>query len=346
MATTFQEYHEELTQYLVEAIVEGSSAPSTTSSDDILEALVLDLVSAIPYYDQPGYQEALRLAVGTQLAMTLPNSSNTPEPDHQEGQATYEYYYTGNYSGYRDAFYHRINNTPVQQRLETEVTLAAPELGQGWWEHYSVALLTDAIHQDASVSINSTKLNDELQLKHREFIPGLSPSYYAVFMLGYLPTASAYDAIVQNGNLPAAAQILNDSISSPLFQTNFNAVIHSGGNGMPAAEWYLFNLWISLKALGMPDVDGAILEHTEEGLDVPSSLGPTKWWRGDYNNWFAQMDGSAVIEPAPSVIVMDFPEDEKSYYPGHGYLTEHVSLSNGYGKSFCQWGNLNYYYSG
>lgn len=342
----YPEYDDQISQYLIDALYGESSDSPVMRNEGGLTDLVADLVNAIPYFTSPDFRIAHETALATQFAIKLPNNTISHEPSDSGYGFSARFEYIGNYSGYQDAFYHGVQSTPVQSKLNSEVSRADGSLNDAWWGKYSVALLTEGIRKVVSVQINTSSLTNALHTFHEQFRTGLSPSYLAVFTDGYAPTANAFKAIRDTGQMAEAAQMLNVAISDPIFMTNFNYVMMAGGNSVPAGEWFEFNLWIALKALGLPDVDGAIQAHKDEGLVVPAQLGPIDWWKGAYHDWFVELTDAILLDPCWSRMTEDLPQEcyFTSFSPPPGGTSHaHSPKDNGYSISLCEWGSLSYY---
>ena len=343
---TFPEYADYLSQSLIDGISEVSKGTSEADAADNndLETLVNDLVAAIPYYQNDEVRIAHVDALCRQMAQYMPQEMIAAQPD-MNGSISYHYYYNGSYSNMQDAFFHGVSHSDASSKLDSEVSAAVSALNHSWWGNYCVALLTDALRlSPVNVAINSNKLSDALNGFNSDLTPGLPPTYLPVFTDGYGPTKTAFHAILDTGQAAEAAQILNDGIDSPLFQTNFNTIINQPGDGKDAAMWFLFNNWIALQALGYPDVDAAIEAHKDAGLVVPDQLGPVNWWTGHYKDWYERLDGNDVLDPAPSMFEVDMPENWQTYYPPPQPPTSvDITYPCGYAYSLGEWGPLAWY---
>lgn len=335
----FQSLDQELAQALMNGMAEESSDSSANSRSDSIQDLVNALVEAIPYYSDPAAVAAHKDALGRQLALNLPTAVVEAPPSHGSNS----YMYRGSYSNYFQAYYRNVAQTASQQELAAQVTAAASQLNKSWWGNYSVAVLTDSCDSHYSVDIDDARLRDRLDSLHHEFLPGLTPSYLAIFTKGYAPTKEALDAIFASGQAGEAAELINSGIGSNGFRTNFNAMILTPGDNALAAEWFQYNLWVSLKTLGYPDVDAAISEHIDEGLIVHDPLGPSSWWTGAYNTWYTAANGDHVYEFAKATMQENFPYEYCwGSPPAWGCMDE--SDPQGYVTSLCEWGSLNYYH--
>ncbi|MEM7035970.1 MAG: hypothetical protein AAF570_03250 [Bacteroidota bacterium] len=343
--------YEEIDDLLAQSLIDGmqEQADSAKISLDELRELLNNLTEAIPYFTDPSMYNAHRDAVSRQLGLYLPKESISAKPYYSGGGGSYQawYSYDGNYDDYQDAFYHSVGSNDAQQELNAQVSAAASQLNSSWWGNFSVAITTDCVNRHHSVTINGGNLNDALERFNSEFKPGLTPSYLAVFTDGYSPTCTAYRAIESTGQMSEAAQMLNDGISSNGFRTNFNAVMLNPGDDPLAAEWFLYNLWVALKALGYPDVDAAIAEHEAEGLIIHDHLLPVNWWVGAYDVWYTAVDGELMYGYCQGTMNADFPYR----YCTNGTMgmvicDDGYKDPNGYCESLCEWGDLNYYFSG
>lgn len=346
--STYPEYDNEITQYLTDALRETVSGISSDEVDEALVELVNSLVESIPYFSNPDVRAAHEGALGVELALKLPNGSihAAPTTSNSNGTIRNSYSYRGSYSGCQNAFFGGVQSTDAQIKLDQEVKAAAGNLNDAWWGSYAMAILSDTIRSYYSVSLNSTNLNNAMHQFNEELRPGLSPSYLAVFTEGFGPTSTAFKAIVATGKTLEAANILNASLSNPVFMTNFNYVMMAGGNSATAGEWFEFNLWVALKALGLPDLDGEITRHEAEGLVVPSQLGPGNWWTGSYHDWYVELAGAVLHSHALSTMQANFPVEHTLYYalgPGPDYSHMDENVDNGFCPSFCDWNPENPY---
>lgn len=335
----FPALDQQLTISLVEGIAGGSSdSPAASQSGDLYD-LVNALIEAIPYFSDPETDSAYYDALSRQLALRLPAAAIAEPPSSSSSS----YSYRGSYSNYLQAFYRNVSSTDAQMELQAQVLAAVAQLDNNWWGSYSVAVLTDSCNSHFSIDINEGSLNSNLDSLHSEFLQGLTASYLAVFIKGYAPTRDAFQAILATGQAAQAAEILNDGISSPNFITNSNAVILNAGDDPLAVEWFHYNLWVALEALGYPDVDAAIAQHEAEGLIVHQALGPQNWWSGEYNTWYTQASGSLVYEFAQATMNENFPVEYCwGSPPAWGCMDE--DYDDGYVKSLCQWGSLSYFH--
>ena len=117
-----------------------------------------------------------------------------------------------------------------------------------------------------------------------------------------------------------------------------------GGDSTNAATWFLFNLWVSLKALGHNNIDEAIAGYKSNGLNVPAEVGPGNWWTGGYISWYATLSGADVMSMAQSTIDADMPESVTTVFTGSTIpATNSVNTKQGYSLSLCNWGSLGRY---
>lgn len=312
--------------------------------EDDLKALVLALVNSIPYYRDSDMYQAHRAALSNLLESCLPNDEIEHHPNEGELTVQILYEYDGPYSGYKDAFYHGISMSTAASAVLSQVQAVNSGLNSAWWGNYGVPVLTDAIRQQVSVSLNTDSLTNDLNNNHTKFVPALAASYLAVFQTGYAPTAGAWQAIQNTGQAQQAAVILDKAIAEGQFTDMINPFLSDGGDDTVAAVWFLFNLWITLKSLGYSDIDGAIQNYKNAGLIVPSVVGPASWWNGGYFNWFDPLSGADVKNEASAVIGASMPETEYLIrYNSPTPVILSINEDNGYSQSFCSWGSLAWY---
>lgn len=337
--STYQQYEQTFARYIVNANGLANSLRSVNMLPN-LQALI----DALPYYGDPDFQSAHRGALSNLLAVYLPNSSIAAQAsDYGFGYAT-TYSYNGSFSGYQNAFYSAISLTPAAANLANVVQSAQGNLTTAWWGNYGVAALTDAIKQKVGGAIDSGKLSNALSANNSALLPALAASYLAVYSNGFAPTANALNNLASAGQLAQANTELVNSILSEEFTANINEAIAMGGDSTNAAVWFLFNLWITLKALQNPNVDNAISSFQSAGLEVPAQIGPGQWWSGGYTSWYLPLSGSDVINAASTTINASFPETEISVFSGSPLpVTTHVNKANGYCWSLVNWGSLNWY---
>jgi hypothetical protein len=216
-----------------------------------------------------------------------------------------------------------------------------------WWGSFSLATLTDAINQSGAAQVNTGQLQTDLTSFNATLLPCLSASYLAVYSTDYAPTANALQTILSAGAGSASANALQSAIQAGEFTANINEEISLGGDSSAAATWFLFNLWITLKALDASfDVDGCINAAIASGLDVPAEVQAGNWWSGSYTSYFAVLSGTDILTVYPSVrtiIEMDMPVQENDCWVRAGCTYQNDSVSNGYCQSLTYWGALNTY---
>ena len=323
--------------------------------DPVQDAKLIALIDAFPPYlpVQPGDNTDIkslhRIALANLLECSLPNDPIAPEPSASDPSAgSVSSSYAGTFSGYQSAFFGGIALSDTARAVATQVQIAQSTLDSTWWANYAVTILTDAIRMDApgaASSVNTSQVANDLHSRNKEFLPALSASYLAVFTTGYTPTVTAITAIGTD-----AANCL-DQLTKAILNGQFTAnVIHSikmVGDAASATLWLLFNLWITLQALGESDVDSIITKAIAAGLPVPSDLlGPGQWWSGGYTSWYMALSGSDVAADAADTMQAGMPEiDHITSSDGTQERDMPSTLPNGYATSFCCWSTLNRYYS-
>ena len=332
---SFQQFQQQLVQELFGAAssATGAVSPALTS-----------LIDALPYYGDPDFEAAHRGALTNLLEVNMPNSGIAAQPD-QAGVGYYSVYaYSGSFSGYQSFFFSGISQTSPAASVADVVLAENQNMHDAWWGNYAVSVLTDAIRLTIPITLDTGKLAGDLSNANAAFLPCLAGSYYAVYQNGFSPTANALGVIVSTGQTQQACTSLQSLISSGQFTANVNQAISLGGDSTAAAVWFLFNLWITLKALGCSNVDGAISQFSTAGLNVPAEVGPQSWWNGGYTSWYSALSGSDLAGLFQPAITADMPETETSSIGDDTQPFEQdVSLSDGYSQSLCYWSGINWY---
>ncbi|MBF0309377.1 MAG: hint domain-containing protein [Magnetococcales bacterium] len=340
--TTYLQYAQQLAQELISAPPSGISLSGLTDSN--VNSQLTALINAFPYFGDTDWNSAHRGALSNLLQVNLPNNGIAPHPD--ESGPWYAYYrstysYNGSASGYANAFFPGAVLSASGSRVASEVAAVNAGMNGSWWGGYAVPVLTDAIRAQVSVGVDANKLTTALGNYHSALMPALAASYLGTFKAGFNPTAQAWSSLVNSGNSSAAATLLDQKISSGQFTANINQSIAMGGDSSNAATWFLFNLWIALKALGWSDVDGAISRYKAAGMSIPGQVDAVKWWNGGYISWYSPLSGADLPS---STITASMPESELTSYTG-SYMPSHSSVNeaDGYSHSFCEWGSLALY---
>ncbi|ADU72924.1 Hint domain-containing homing endonuclease [Pantoea sp. At-9b] len=340
--------YQQLQQQFVQEIEGGIGVAIRTVGDDPLSGPLVGLINALPFYGDSSFIQCHRGTLINLLQVNLPNSRIAPEPSSSGVTVTILMEYTGPYSGYRDAFYNGITPNAGGQEVATQVQAMQPALNSTWWSNYGVSILSDAIRLSTSIPLDTGKLSGALSGAHSALMPALTASYLGVFTQGYAPTSAALRPIMNNGQGPQSAQLLAQAIARGQFTANINQAISAGGDSTNAAVWFLFNLWVTLKALGAADVDAVIQQSQTQGLIVPAPVGPGSWWNGGYTQWYTALSGSDVQAKIAPRISDAMPEKETiiQRVPPDGFPisnTFNKTVNNGYPLSLCQWGNLNWF---
>lgn len=334
----YQAINNQLIQDLILSFSDNHISAMSLSTGATSQGLQ-NLINSIPYYQESVSQGTLKSALINIFENNLPNSSITAQPnDSGPWYAPYStsYDYNDNYSGYKNAFFTGISLNASANSILTQVGNSA---NSSFWSVYSVALLTDAIRQQVAVSLDSNALPNALSSYGNLLVTILSPAYLGIFMNGYAPTQNAINAIQDK---IGAAHELDTAIANGQFTANINQALSIPGDSACSATWFLFNLWITLKALGMQNVDAAISNYKQKGLSVPIQIDAGNWWNGSYGSWFSPLDGSYVSSPT---ITASMKEVSYTYFPqSGGYPSKsYENVSNGYSLSLCDWGSLSYY---
>ncbi len=329
----YQSLNNQLKNDLISPSENTTLSISSTSSS--LSVDTQNLINSLPYYQESISQEVLKSSLINIFKNKLPNNSVSPQPSDNGFGYNTSYDYTGGYNGYKDAFFNAISLTPIATNVLTQV---GNIVNENFWNGYAVALLTDAIRKQVSVGLDSNSLQNALNSYSLQISKILAPSYLGIFTNGYTPTQNALSAIK---NKDLALNELDNAIANGQFTANVNQALSIPGDSASAATWFLFNLWISLKALGMQDVDSAIIKYKKNGLNIPIQIDSNNWWNGEYSNWFAPLDGSYIES---STITASMPEESYTYFSGSGYPSKSSeNVQNGYSQSLTNWGSLSYY---
>lgn len=328
--------HDKLLQELAAA-----AASLDAGSGGGLSSGLRGLLDALPYYEDPDWVSAHRGALANLLALSLPNAAIVAHAEEDGPGYSASYRYGGPYTGYQDAFFHGVAESAAATSI---ASMSAPALDATFWSSYSVAVLTDAIRTKLSASVDTTKLSTSLGQYHQTFLPALSASCLAVYQSAFTPTATALATITRAGQSSAVAAELTGVMRSGQFTANVNQCIAMGGPSTDAAVWFLYQLWITLKALNAGDVDAIIGQLQTAGLTVPAEIGPKSWWNGGYSSFFVPLSGADVADPAGDMITTGMPETVSTGYSGSMEpSTSHQVESNGYSTSLCYWGSLSWY---
>ncbi len=341
--TTYQQYQANFAQSLKNSVKNSNvEAKDKSLPDKVINELVA-LIDTLPYYGNPDWKTAHRAPLINFFEYYLPDKSvAAPPPDKGFGYVT-TYEYQGKYKKYKDVFYGSISLISMALSLKQWFGTTNPQFVTENWNKYAVALLTDAIRNTpkVDVDINNSKVTTDLSNYNNLLMPSLSASFLVVFESGYSPTSNALNAIIAANDLAAACTALNKAILEGEFTANINQALSIGGDSATAATWFLFNLWITLTALGCSDVNAAIKSYMTAGLQVPSQVSPTKWWTGSYTSWYAYLSGSDI---KANNITAGMPVESVTCYSMSPWPdSSSYDIPNGYSISFCEDGDLSYY---
>ncbi|QBR03764.1 hypothetical protein [Paraburkholderia pallida] len=322
----------------------SASAASVASLGDLL----CELIDSIPAYGSPDFLQSHRNAIVNLLEIRLPNAPIAPFPTADKPLLV-PLRYSGSYSGYQNAFFDGVSFSPAASALESTVSnpLGVAGVSVDWWGKFAVAALTDTIRRAGIGSIDGGKLANDLNNFNSAFLPLLTASYLSVFRTAYTPTSSVLASILNCGQAAAAGTMLVNALKDGRFVNLVNTSMTIGGDAALAAEWFLFNLWITLAALDESDIDSKITEAMQAGLAVPGEVGPKTdhspgWWCGGYTGWFEPISGNDVAPQASGTIHEQMPQ--QGYWAGEGIDWRDVAPEpDGYSLSLCNWGPLNFY---
>lgn len=189
--------------------------------------------------------------------------------------------------------------------------------------------------------MNTQKLQNDLDSLNQSRAPMLSPSYLYAFQTLWKVSNAALTLINAQGLSSTAVDILTTAIKDGRFTTNINGMLDSG-TSTDSATFFLFNLWMAVKALDpVYDVDALITEAKANKLCVPDVITAGKWWNGAYTTYAPDIDGSVYSSLADNFKAAM--PDSIAISTNWGGASHDSSLQNGYAQSFCLWGPYNYY---
>lgn len=299
-----------------------SKAPEGTEVDST--SALFALIDAWPYWGDPAFEAVHR---ATLVNLMLANMPNAPI-----GTSYFADSYTGTFSGYQSYFFQGSSLSKAADKVRSEVEAVNPACNATWWGGGSVMLLTDQIQASLSVPqmVHTDKLATDIGNFNTALKPCLAATYLGVFESGFVPTANALAKVPSSGE--PAWSVLAKLITQGQFTAAINNALAGGGDGAEAAGWFLFNLWITLKALGAPDVDALIAQFQSAGLTIPSQLEKSTWWDGGYISWFSPLAG-AEFSSLQGLITADMPVETVNYRGAKYYH----NLAGGYGLCFLVW---------
>ena len=192
--TDYQQYERLFVGYLGVAPARDASTPMAAAP--LLPSLQA-LLDAMPYYTSPQWHAAHRGALVNLLEANLPNSPIVAQPvENGFGSSTSYGYYPKNYSGYQNAFFTNVTQTPAAAAVAVQVQRVNISMDSYWWGRYGVTVLTDAARRVVGLGLDAQSLSANLSWYDTVLLPALSATCLAVFTSGYAPTADAYQAIV------------------------------------------------------------------------------------------------------------------------------------------------------
>lgn len=294
----------------------------------VYEQQLTNLVNSFPLLGDSDVAKSCEKTLATALSTNLENKEIEPEPSSVGFASSLTYKYNGSYDGYRSAFY---------SYGSTAASREAVKLMQGLdFVKNAVTNVTNEIVGHASVNVDTTKLNEDMSGFKDEVSKQCTQLYIAVFKYGYNPTATALSEIPENDREPAA-QELDQCIKGGQFTANVNWALSGDVDSSRGATWFLYNLWTCLTALNFPDVNGAIREYKQGGLNVPLAVDAEYWDTGHYHSWLQPSTGSYLYS---GTMTKGMPEIVTTVTSG-GYSRDRPTvLSQGYSHSFCEYGDL------
>ena len=354
---TIKEIHEECIRHLMQAAT--ATALTFHSERPVTLPSLKNLTDALPFYKMPEWGSAYRETIANLLAANLPNHGIALPPNENlpgyRSTTTVTYTHQGPYSSYRDVFFPGVNRTQGAAAVAAAVlSQVNGSLNDDWWGQYAVAALTDEIRrQNIPVNLNTNKLDSDLTAKQSAFVPALSASYLAVFQSGYGPTMNALKTISDAGQSSGVLGHLASSIHHERFIAHISFMLDQQGlDNRDAVIWLLFNLWVAMKALGEPDVEGHIRQFQAACPNYPVEIiGADNWWNGGYKTWQpSPLYGEVLGRVAKDGIVKPMPLTKTTKTMSGGSMfgatpTEQSphSIPSGYSLSFCSLGPLSWY---
>ncbi|MDQ0109631.1 hypothetical protein J2T02_004775 [Chitinophaga terrae (ex Kim and Jung 2007)] len=314
--------------------------------NDNTRRLLIILVEALPAYSNSGVMEAMYATLANILGACLHNNKIIQQPSEPSAGCTAAYEYSGPYNGYQDAFFNGVVLSKAGRTAFDMVYAVNNDFNTNWWGNFAVPVLTDAILKSGvGIVLDESKLTDDLSNINSSYFQALAATYLAVYQTAYSPTANAWTNLMNGCNPNDAWNLLLDIIADPGFITNINVSITKGGDNGTATTWFLFNLWITFRSLlAAGDVNGVISQCMNKGMQVPYVVQPYNWWNGRYTTWFGMITGTVLQPSAAEIISAGFPQKETVYcFMGPITGSIYVSEPNGYCKSLCLWGSLNWY---
>ncbi len=352
---TIKEIHEECIRHLMQA---ATQLKSVASEDNAMLPSLKKLIHALPHYKLPEWGSAYRETIANLLAANLPNHGIAlpPNEDVSGYRSTVKVRYTheGPYSSYRDVFFPGVNRTQSAAAVASAVLSVNGSLNDDWWGQYAVAALTDEIRrQNIPMNLNTQKLDSDLTGKQSAFVPALSASYLAVFQRGYGPTMDALKTISDAGQSSGALSELSSFIQHQGFAANISYMLDQQGlDNRDAVIWLLFNFWITMKALGEPDVEGHIRKLQAACPNYPVEIiGADNWWNGGYKSWhssplYGEVLGRVAKDGIVKPMQLTKTKETMSAASMFGSTPKEVSphtIPSGYSLSFCSLGPLSWY---
>jgi hypothetical protein len=317
-----------------------TAAGGSRRRDAALPDLLATLVNALPFYGDPAFIAAHRGSIVNLLVTSIRSAPIASQP-REEGKTTSTVYrYNGPYSDYGAAFFPGVSRSAAASAIASEA--AALGLPEEYWGTYGLSALTDAVRQATSYPVNSELLTTFLGLAIMRFVPVISPSAYAVYGYGYEPTATALAAIRNAGESAASYAAVREALLDEGFRAECNYLLGNASES-GAATWFLYQVWLTLKALGSPDVDADIAAAKTAGLQVPVQLDPVVWWNGSYRSWYADVSGSDVASLAGASLTASMPQWATMVFvppPFRDPMEWQASTANGYAQSLLYWGEL------
>ncbi len=325
-----QDLAKSLANDLITALTDTGGGALVETSQNLTPQLEA-IVNAFPYFGEVTWNTAHRGTLSNLLENNLVTSKIAASPS----AAYVAYWYEGSYHGYRAAFFPGLSLSAAASQLNQAKTGIN-------WSSYATVILTDAIRKKTSISLDTSAIAAGLSTNATLLRPALSASVLACFEQAFSPTSQALNTIAAPQK-SAAAAALDSAIKQGQFTANINLAISAGGASTSEATWFLFNLWITLMALGMSEseISTSIGQYAAAGLKIPPEVGASLWWSGGYTSWFSPLSGSDI---SPSNVTATMPETIGITTPSTmggppTFSTSQTSASNGYSQSFCLWGD-------
>jgi hypothetical protein len=287
-----EDVHTKLQQKLKDAISGGEWRRAPGSTD--LPKNLCELIDNIPVYGRSS--PIVQLHTSCVLdALKNGNLGDAVEPGpyntknfSKEGTT----YYDGPAKHYRGLLF---GSAPEYSKIaDLRTTMEGTENTlKGSWEDILVTFIAEIARQNLGgldtrylAKLKETEIKLAFDKYDRALRRAFNAGYLWVFTNTYDSTATKLGKVLGDDRGEAARKKLKIAIKNGRFTAEVEAGLNSGTDSATLVIWFLFNLWIILKALNEPDVAAAITEFKTAGLRVPDQVGASTWWTGN-TDWAA-----------------------------------------------------------